>query len=264
MSNVRSTNARGSGFTLVELLTVIAVLAIIITLLLPALARARKASETVRCINNMRQMGSAMMAFAARNEGRLPGGGQRNLPTNSSIAWQDIVNYECFNIGGYIPRLNGTTPSKSKLACPSVIVGPWSGSTRMYGINRWICGDNETSKIGCEYYIKPASQRNAPYKQVSASFNFTEYWLGAKVSAVRNPSTKYLVVESYRGGDALGGGEPISLDNTSSQPPGAASNGAYDFRHYNLKMNVVFVDGHVETIPFSPTAMSAKRFNLKS
>lgn len=58
------------GFTLVELLVVIGIIALLISILLPALNRARDASRTTACLSNLRQMGQALMIYMQENQGR--------------------------------------------------------------------------------------------------------------------------------------------------------------------------------------------------
>src|SRR6187402_733969 len=61
-----------TGFTLVELLVVIGIIALLISLLLPALGKARKSANTAACLSNQRQLVMAMHMYATAYQGRLP------------------------------------------------------------------------------------------------------------------------------------------------------------------------------------------------
>jgi prepilin-type N-terminal cleavage/methylation domain-containing protein/prepilin-type processing-associated H-X9-DG protein len=61
-----------SGFTLVELLVVIGIIAILIALLLPSLSKARKQASNVKCLANLHQLALAYMQYAGANRGKLP------------------------------------------------------------------------------------------------------------------------------------------------------------------------------------------------
>ncbi len=62
----------GSGFTLVELLVVIGIIAVLVSLLLPSLNKARESAKRVSCAAQLRQVCSSLMLYANANRGWFP------------------------------------------------------------------------------------------------------------------------------------------------------------------------------------------------
>ncbi|MEA2735619.1 MAG: hypothetical protein QOE14_2070 [Humisphaera sp.] len=102
-------SAARRAFTLVELLVVIGIIAVLISILLPSLARARKAAQTVACSANLRSILQATHIFAAQNNGLLPGS------VYSSGRFIYVNPYE-----GNLPAGN-LAPGFSNTNCPSII-----------------------------------------------------------------------------------------------------------------------------------------------
>jgi type II secretory pathway pseudopilin PulG len=80
---------RRPGFTLFQLLLVLAVLAILLGLLLPAVAKVREASARMQSSNNLKQIGLATINFADANRGKLPSG----IDANGFSAFTHILPY---------------------------------------------------------------------------------------------------------------------------------------------------------------------------
>src|SRR5579872_1561034 len=85
-NNVQPSLGRFNAFTLVELLVVIGIIAILVGLLLPSLAKAREQARMIQCQSNLRQWGIGIQNYANQGNGLLPNDGFGDGNT-SGDAW---------------------------------------------------------------------------------------------------------------------------------------------------------------------------------
>ncbi len=80
-----ATSLRERAFTLVELLVVVSIIALLISILLPSLKKAREQTKATVCLSNLRALGQGLMLYATEYDGRLPGPAHPALYRNQTI-----------------------------------------------------------------------------------------------------------------------------------------------------------------------------------
>jgi prepilin-type processing-associated H-X9-DG protein/prepilin-type N-terminal cleavage/methylation domain-containing protein len=128
-----------AAFTLVELMTVIGIIAILIAFMMPALIGARKAAQATQCASNMRQITQAMINYSVEFKGKFPP--NRGDPVYTF--W-----YDKQTTGRYIKQAAvapaGAVNKNEQLIngvflCPADLMEP-TPAVRSYAMNIWACG----------------------------------------------------------------------------------------------------------------------------
>ena len=151
------------GFTLVELLVVIGIIALLISILLPSLNRAREEGLRIKCLSNLRSFGNALTMYANENKGRVPLGYATTGNKHFTYAiWQNgrfLVLGTLYN--------SGHLSSPEAYFCPSKQDSRWQYNTID---NPWPPGPSVTQdRLGM--VVRPAVEFNGMVPKVPGSAN---------------------------------------------------------------------------------------------
>ncbi len=239
ISRVRAAGAARSGFTLVELLVVLAVVGILASLLLPALARAKAKGQGIFCLNNMRQLGYAWVMYADEHTGRLPYnlGGDLTRHTaaprtnanwvNNILSWEetdsDNTNTATITQASLAPYANNAVriyrcPSDHVLSDRQIAAG-WLGRIRSYSMNAMMGDAGNLTQYGYN--------KNNPY--------YVQFF---SLTSIPHPADIFVFVEEHP--DSINDGYFVDRADTMQWSDLPAS-------YHNRAGNFSFSDAHAET-----------------
>jgi len=126
-------SARAAAFTLVEMLVVLAIIALLAALLLPVLRNAQEEARATACLGNLHQIGLALQIYVSENNNRLPA--LRDVPTDPAAAATNT--FPALNTA-LQPQLGNT----NVLRCPSDRQGIFEITGSSYAWNSLLNGED--------------------------------------------------------------------------------------------------------------------------
>jgi|GEM_PF-2147466 len=143
-----------SGFTLIEMLVVIAIIALLASLLIPTMTKVRDRAAEISCLSNKRQQYAAILAFATDRRGAVPGSGYVG---GSGIGQQIMLTNEPDIRPDSILIKLGFASSRKIFECPGamrdkgLLYSEWFGSR----YNRNYCHMNHYNSAYIGYFVDP-------------------------------------------------------------------------------------------------------------
>jgi prepilin-type N-terminal cleavage/methylation domain-containing protein/prepilin-type processing-associated H-X9-DG protein len=220
------------GFTLVELLVVIAVMAILAALLLPVLSRSKESAKSAKCINNLRQFCLSAQMYWDDNGGQTfaYGGFATN---NGDIYWFGWIGSGPEETRAFDPTQGALFPYMGAGVdlCPSFD----------YGSSQFkLKASVPTCDYGCNLSLSPLDQSPVNMKDICQPSALALLADSAQVNTFEAPaSVRNPMFEEW-----------YYINQDASEPNG-------QFRH-DQRANVVFCDGHTERQVMAPNSLDER------
>lgn len=264
---------QAAAFTLIELLVVIAIIAVLAALLLPSLAKAKQNAQRIKCLNNMRQIGTGFTMFVGDRNDRYPPAFIYQDDADQ-ITWDGWLNSY---LGGNAPQSvlqNGLTPAQY---CPPIMLCPAdklqaAAGTNNSTVRRTYSMVSYGPNFGDGWWIDAQNGTYAfPASPQPKQFGVGITWIGqldweapgCKSTSVTDPSGSIILVEQPNSQNVCGQGwtsfsiAPVGTgDDLCQTDTEGANNGNYGGNVYalhNQRFNYLFYDGHVETLKMQQT-----------
>jgi prepilin-type N-terminal cleavage/methylation domain-containing protein/prepilin-type processing-associated H-X9-DG protein len=245
---------RRGGFTLVEILIVIGIIAVLAGLLLTVRSRASDQARAAQCMNNLRQIGLALTMYAQSNDQAFPWGAQAEPPVTDDRR-QDWINWRAGE--DQLP----TKVNNSAIATHTKVKG-----NALVQMMRCPADSMDTHRPrGSSFpYLFSYAMNYALTSDVGKLVNGNAT---PRVTAINRPAEKILVVEQselmindgmWRGGEYAGGNRGGAWDvgneflsiRHDRRKEEFADTGTFDgfLEFADKRGNVLFVDGHCEYV----------------
>jgi prepilin-type N-terminal cleavage/methylation domain-containing protein/prepilin-type processing-associated H-X9-DG protein len=223
-------------FTLVELLVVIAIIAILASMLLPALNKAREKAKSTFCVNNNKQIGTAVMSCVSDNDGWIPIGYQNG---SQEKAGPVDVGFRALRRGKYMTAKQWDCPADQTRG---VSAANWPGDGGVWKNYWWEPQDqNNESLVKCN----PSYLWNYSlgYWDVTKSTWYASNRKGRKINSLKYSSNDILCA------DGETHSRSIPFYSKSESFWNYSANSLHWGRH-NRSINTLRADGHVVNMTY--------------